>query len=687
MSSSSSSRWHLVAAFFGVLLVQLACITSAPPELATGSVATILALTQTPGSQLPTNTVPATITRTSTPTVESTLDLFALITPTPPPAGGAVSIYATPIAMASTSLPTPNQMINATNSAYLVEYLRLGSGRNPQIYFSSDGSWLGIATSAGRDLFDASTLSLASPEVHTWEVIFSPGEKDLRAVQIGGDVYVEEVKDGKLIENLIGAKNENIHFSADWSLAIGALGPNYFGVWDVSTGELYRKLDLSSVPEELKCPTLGIPDISADGSLIAAGCLEKDIAYIWRIEDAVLLHILQGDTGVAAVVRFSPNNRILATLHAQNEVHLWRTRDGELLQVFKGSPGPWQLIHGDLDFSHDGYYLVAAFENGQVAAWRTVDGELLRRFSEVSYFSANQREGLKITADGSMLVYPSWDRLFIRELLTSQLKFTVDSGNTSGRRISDTDQQQQSLSGAFSGYILDYDLASDNKKMAVVFDDGDSAVYIYRLDDGDLELRLELDSPPHLVRFSPDAAYLAICLPAGIEIYQTNPWEKINEIPFQMGFELIDQMIFSPDGKFLVFSKNEKGFEVWNFGNGQKHVDIAYIGIGDMAFSPGGTFFAAGDGEKVTLWDVSDWTVSGEVGAVGSALAFSPDGALLAADAQDGKVRFFNTDTLAFSGVLASNFFPAHDMRFTTTGRWFITGSYDGTVSYWGISP
>jgi WD40 repeat protein len=76
-----------------------------------------------------------------------------------------------------------------------------------------------------------------------------------------------------------------------------------------------------------------------------------------------------------------------------------------------------------------------------------------------------------------------------------------------------------------------------------------------------------------------------------------------------------------------------------------------------------------------------------------SAVAFSPDGTMLAGASEDGIIKIWNVETLAVDGISKHMITLAvpgpiiHDIEFSPDGRRLATASSDGTIKLWDIQP
>jgi WD40 repeat protein len=109
-----------------------------------------------------------------------------------------------------------------------------------------------------------------------------------------------------------------------------------------------------------------------------------------------------------------------------------------------------------------------------------------------------------------------------------------------------------------------------------------------------------------------------------------------------------------------------------------------------LALAPAGDVLAAGDDQgRVRLWQFGpdetwiDLPALERPGQRAWRLAFSPDGAWLAAGWEDGQVWVYALQSGQALAKLAAHGRPAAALAFSPDGRWLASGGYDARLVWW----
>jgi WD40 repeat protein len=201
----------------------------------------------------------------------------------------------------------------------------------------------------------------------------------------------------------------------------------------------------------------------------------------------------------------------------------------------------------------------------------------------------------------------------------------------------------------------------------------------------------------YCLEFSPDGTKLALGgitdYPDGvIWLYDTSTWELIYDLPVQG--QTVSDLEFSPDGTRLYSAGTDGRIRIWNvaektlLNNFQKGRQANRI-----ALSPEGSFLASiyctnHDAYGCTkggavVWNTADGKALATFEDIALAVAFSPDGSLLATggDYHDPFIRLRYTATWAQVGLAAT---MATCLAFSPDGRLLASADYED-VLIWTI--
>jgi WD40 repeat protein/transcriptional regulator with XRE-family HTH domain len=334
-----------------------------------------------------------------------------------------------------------------------------------------------------------------------------------------------------------------------------------------------------------------------------------------------------------ASVAYSPDGQYLATGAASGDAVVWAVADGhQVSSIAVGAP-----VRA-IAWSRDGRFLATAGNDGSARVWDPASGRGVERFDQPAavYTLAFSPDGSKLAAasmDGTARI---WDRVAhtALQLSTSATvvdRFSPDGGNEFAESLAQT---------------LAY--SPDGRQLATART-SDNVAHVWDAQTGAELMRLDHDGEVLAVAFSPDGQYIA----TGSADGSTRIWSRDG---IQVGRTTTDRssptftVAFSPDSHYLATGGFSFAAEV---------VDV-----------PGAT-----DVLELPLDDSAQ------------SLAWSPDGARVAAASNDGTARIWALDDgqeivrmpMGFNNVV-------FQVEFSPDGTQVATSSADGVVRTWQVT-
>lgn len=409
------------------------------------------------------------------------------------------------------------------------------------------------------------------------------------------------------------------------ALAVGCSFPNRRGeiqLWDVQTQQ--RK----AVWADSGVTALAF---SPDGHILAAGCWDNQLS-LWDVKTAQRRK-LHGHQNEIWCVAFAPDGRTVASAGVDRLIHIWDPATGVELRKMPGHTSSiWSLA-----FTPDGKTLASGGDDRTVCLWDLETGKL-RSSTRVDKWSIR---GLAFAPNGQTLAFAC-----------------LQVGQSSEIRLWDLATRREHTLWGHTDAVAALAISPDGKTLVSGGHD-------------------------HALRFW-DA--------------RPSPWNQLREP--QPGLNAPIIFALAPDGRTLACAE-QKTIKLWDLSTGREQATLEghALPVQALAFAPDGQTLASGEGQPLSskdgalpesspgvikLWDCATGkersTLRGHAHGI-YALAFSPDGRLLAAGGgrsnQAGEVKLWDLGTHQERLTLRGEEYPFRTVAFAPDGKCVAAGSGD----------
>lgn len=413
---------------------------------------------------------------------------------------------------------------------------------------------------------------------------------------------------------------------------------------------------------------------SPDGKLLASS--SADGLKLWNVDTLELVKTI-GDAQ-AKIAVFSPDGSLLASI----------SRDGELALR--------EISSGETRFSTQGFTSLGkiAFQDDYMAS--------TYEFKSISVLDSAAGAGGFYSSDSKTI--------YFRDISTGEVVRSIELS-----------EEEKDKFNALSSITF----SPNGKILASTWDNwstGDGSILFLNPETGE---RLKTFSGSGPIAFSSDASLLAT---AGKEnrlvIWDAESGEQLELslglVPEEFGEPYQKSLLFSPDDSMIVVLSSQVIFRDLTTGKQVKVLESGldpYLRFYDRggsgalgAFSPDGTILASTwliptnddrirdskgviilwnvlTGEKITVLDGHLDPIETEFADTNSitALAFSPDGDLLASGAKDNTIVIWNVQDGTQLKVLQGHTGAINSLSFSSDGKLLYSNAMDGTVIIWDL--
>lgn len=242
--------------------------------------------------------------------------------------------------------------------------------------------------------------------------------------------------------------------------------------------------------------------------------------------------IIRGHEGNVFKAIFSPDECLIASCSADNEIKLWDSSTGELLQTLKGHTAK---VHS-ISFSPDGQLMASSSEDGTIRIWNVKTYSLLRTFADSGWVNT-----IDFSPDGENILSASFDSIKIWNVKSGNIVLTHEGVTPA----------IYSIDGRF--------VASACNNRAIKVWDSKTGCDIVTLEGHDNFI--------NSLVFSPDGKQLCSAA-SDIKLWDLTSGECVKTIT---GHEsTVESVSYRDDGFTIVSSSRDATIRIWNVKSGEE---------------------------------------------------------------------------------------------------------------------
>ncbi|HLZ41768.1 MAG TPA: caspase family protein [Candidatus Sulfotelmatobacter sp.] len=531
----------------------------------------------------------------------------------------------------------------------------------------------GLAATAGEDgtvkVWNATTSQLLRTlrvsQYWVYSVVFSPDNTLLAAGSGDNTVRIWDIATWRQLQELTGHSHavKQLAFSPDGT-RLAAAGARFSSdkqgclicVWKVDSGERIFQVDRSGEVTKLQFH---------GNEKLGAALTEGSLPNAWNVDSGEPIgpsDLAQGEEGTA-----SAGGR-LSAIGANGR---------SVAGVTQGTTPPPPLAVRAISVSADGRTVAVGNTNGTLTVWDLQSGQPSRFFDKQGIDENNILHSVGFSPDSKHLFSASWNSgiwfwTSAQSGAPKQLHSPLNKENLDIQRIHAELNPQPNTQPA-----------PPSRLIAVV-------------DGGHLPAIEEV----YTAAVSPTGSLIAYGGYSYDDQTRGNftsivDWERDQRVDYvlaQPGFGNTTALSFSGNGAAVAVGSEDGNVGIRDLASHSfLQTTKAHAGsVAAVAFSPSGQLVAsAGADHLVKIWNLSSGkaiSLEGHSGPV-FCVAFSHDGSTLASGGADSRIILWDPKTGNKLQTIGTNVSSINALAFSPTQNLLISGSEDGTVTFWGGKP
>ena len=560
--------------------------------------------------------------------------------------------------------------------------LQILTGHNGPLWdaaFSHDGSLAATASNDGTAIvWDITTgeplYTLNGHNGVVFNVGFSPDDRILASSGGDNNILLWDLQSGETIDDpLVGhaAGAVSIEFSPDGQLLVSSGADSTVRIWDVATGQQLQVFGNHSglVPLAAFAP---------GGEMLASGDA-TGVAILWDLSEAAqpLGRMLPGQQGGVNKLSFNPDGRLLASAGVDGTLKVWDVAEG----VQDGQTLTHSLLINEpitaLAYDSEGSLLASGSRNGTAMVWDVTSGEAIT--APVSA-AVNGVASIAISDDGQTLVTGgSTGFVGVWDLIAGQGIGIPLSGHAGpANAVAISPDSNIVASGGADGTVIIRPMDE------IVAGQGPGTVLTYTGSTG---------SAVTTMAFSPDSQILVSGDDQGNLVVWDGPAGALDRIAGLVVDGLTD-IAFDPTGRTLATGETGGNVRLWNT---QDWVPTGGIlrgpasGISALSYDRNGeTLVAVGPDGSWVSWAAENWTIVDEGRAnlvTETTVVDIYGGQLIAAGDLNAGIRLQNLGQVSAEHVVMQHNAPmqagASAVAYSPDGQLLASSGFDGSIVIW----